>query len=206
MLSTEVQEHPFIDRPAEAAADAMMHAQIVFSRRFLARPDGLTTEDFESILEADSEGKCHMGAKNALLFIHVNHSELFKLALILHRDQSEKPLGSPWLDHAFFLLKDFEGRWFAGSPANHRMDDPKSPMTTLLRAATLPQICERVKAQDKGIWPEPDIIEHLIDKFYFQPEIVTSEKGNVFKFFGITATGNVRAATSGELPVKYESL
>jgi hypothetical protein len=188
MPSNEVRS--FTPPPAYAVADTMMHTQFIFTRRLMGANSSATAVDLEKELKEKSRGKCNMGVLNFLLDLHLNYPDLFEVGMVLHRtEEPETIINSPWLDHTYFVIKDNQGVWYAGSPANHQEYNLRNPMTTVLQAQTLEGIIGAIQKEDRGHWPRADKIAFFMNKHYFNPEIIERKGKKIFRVFGVAAVG-----------------
>lgn len=181
-------EKPLIDKPAEAVADAMMVAQAEFLAEYLENPAIYQRKPqdesklLEEILQGQTSGNCMIGTIFALHYLGVKYPHLFEAAGRLvtfdNPDRVSGTLKSQDKVHAYFMVKDINGVWYAGSPANHIVNSENSPLTRVISSTDPQEVVDRITEIDGGEWPDGKFIEKAFEKEGYQPVVFTRDSQN----------------------------
>lgn len=182
----------YINEPLEAVADAMMYAQAVqmgddpakrpcWVEKFAwKRKD--PTEKMELTLQDRTEGNCDVGSSLALYFLKLDYQHLFSNLVLLetYKDPDFRFNLDSYSYHVYFLAKDQEGTFYAGSPANHQPKLGKSPLTNIIRSTDLGKVMAEITAFEGGNWPDQKYIKDILYNGYLRWPVVSSRRGRTF--------------------------
>jgi hypothetical protein len=174
-------------KPVEAVADAMMIATCVLTKDWLddIRMDVIDDETSvvellkRQVIEA-TNGRCFVGSAIALAYLKQEQESLFDkmCMLIAYSDSENKFRDDGWSFHAYFLVQDKDGVWFAGSPANYEgQEEGNDCLTNFFYDRSLKLVLDRIQSFEGGCWPdEKNVVSFLKDK----PKMTgTYDKGTI---------------------------
>ncbi len=174
--------------PEIAVADAMH-----FVRRFseergnrLLNSPYLRSVSLEKKLEIVSSGACRSGSIIALNYLQKTHGDEFdKLMLVKGNIPANSEDQHQWAVY-FLAHSKSDGKWFSGSPANHRANQKESRFSTVIASNDLDEIFKEIAEIEGGIWPTSSDVLASIDESYQKPEFSRNNLGgleaNIFTF------------------------
>lgn len=180
-----------LDLARNAVANAMMAALAYQLDYHLKRVgqygQGRIFEDLKGIQEVQTRQMCEQ-ACNAVIK-HLSHPKRQQFFSGMGLLSSERGL-KHYDGHQYFLVKDQEDKWFAGSPANYVQGKTPNPLTNLIEG-DLSVVLSQMQEIDGGVWPSQEYIEQTyathdfrMPRFYSQAgvlgTIALSRKGIFF--------------------------
>lgn len=176
--------------PLTMIANAMMETQAFLLNPVCKNPNKYITEVtlnnidlLEKILENFSRNLCEEASAITLKTLISKHPLAFDhMAILKTYKNLEKPLVNPlWNFHAYFLVRDINLTWYAGSPANHEANKPDSPMTRIIYSKNLQEVVNEIQEKDRGDWPDSDYIQQAFaENNEVMPQIRSRYKNSTF--------------------------
>lgn len=171
-METQPRELPdYINVASEAVADAMTSIQYFYYHDFVEpedvfKPIPADATERKKRLEEISLGMCRDSSVYVINYLFNKFPEEFThFALLQGYSASDEPFkynsNHQW--HTYFLVKDRNNIWHAGSPANFNPVQQNSHMTRHLESENLSEIIGSIRDLDGGIWIDPEIVEREIE-------------------------------------------
>lgn len=179
-MSAEKRNHPLL--PTEIAgglvADAMMSAQLAILEGRLGEGGSKWTDpakdskDLDTRLAEMSTGACEEASVYVIYRLLQRLPSLFPIMSIVkgHPAHNSPLKNNPHHSfHAYFLLRDVQEYWHAGSPANHVPSSPDTPLTRRIYSPDLGEVMKIIKDKDGGEWPDPEKMQETLRRNVYKP-------------------------------------
>lgn len=160
----------FTPTAEHAVADAMMTTQLIAIRNGLKWINS-KTPDYDAILETESDTWCRFGSVHALFYLQNKYSKLFTHTFLVDSRTEEKGTykNKDWKYHSYFLVRDQQGIWYAGSPGNYKRDREENPFTRIIVSPNLEDVMETITSLEGGLWPQATTINKAIMRGNYVP-------------------------------------
>lgn len=138
---------------------------------------------WEKHLKRNTADKCKDSSIYAIDYLNGKHGGLFSHLLLLEAHRNEAvpfKSNSDYDFHTYFLARDKEGIWYAGSPANHTIGGRNSPLTTVFSSESLDEILSLIRQKDGGDWPSAQYVERVLQESYTPPSPVNTSRIKLF--------------------------
>lgn len=158
--------------PIDIVADALM---IGFYRAIRPKLDNIhpprkgVTKLYSMKLQLREATKSECGTASvaAIYFMHEKYAGHFNRMMIV------KGIGTKWDQHYYFLVRDIDGVWYAGSPANYDPTSNRNRLTAIISSNELTEVIEGIRSSEGGQWPSAQSIEECE---YFEPSFDIEKK------------------------------
>lgn len=195
---------------------AVRKAMALTMSRFVGRNTekrlpGLTTEE---IYKRSLHGMCGFASALTLAELSKKYPLRFRQFIFLRSMGDDRypfkpaPINNDKY-HAYFLVQDWKGTWFAGSPANYQRlrYDPFD----LIISRSLDEVMQKITEKNGGLWPEASVIRqqkknHFRTRvralFIYQVQNSITESIAI-DTFGITRDGNNHTVGPTKIEQQY---
>jgi len=147
-------------QPVEAVADAMM---VAVYKQIMSYMEGAekykwvksNEEAMEYLLYVATKEYCRQASARVMVYLKEKYQELFmEMILIESMDFKGGSLIGGWGWHDYFLVKDVNKVWYAGSPANFdSFGWYEGQLTNLIYSRNLNVVIDKIQGIEGGQWP-----------------------------------------------------
>jgi hypothetical protein len=119
------------------------------------------------ILERKTNQRCAEAAKMMATFVNVHYRNLFESSFILVATGGDFK-NDEWGQHHVFIAKDFDGNFYAASPANHEGPWEDTKIFDVIKTKTVGEAISKLQEENAGIWPDIDFVEMVLNTIDFE--------------------------------------
>lgn len=125
----------------------------------------------KEVVNEGTRARCYIASKDVIYNLAQTNTDFFQTMILISTKDIED--GS-WLKkdfvqepkdlfHTYFLIKDNNGVWYAGSPANQNHNDEPNYANTLVISEKLDDLLKRISERDNARFPSSGSILEIVD-------------------------------------------
>jgi hypothetical protein len=162
-LFTEVQHTTAISAIEEAVKKSFwIQTQQQISREIYFEDKEPKHKRLKEVVEAGTRAMCYFGSKDVIYDLSLQNRDLFDSMILVSTELIDddswlKTEANQWF-HTYFLVKDKDGMWYAGSPANNGVNKDKQYATTIIHGRNLGEVLEIMSERDKAHFPAESFV------------------------------------------------